>query len=269
MVVISSAAAGSRAWERTSPKIGGRQGRGVGRDVVAADVGQPVQGDPEDQHQDHGHPEVRDRGGDHEHGRQDVVQPAAAAPGGQDAEAGAQHEGQQRGHADQADRPPDRAADDRADRRRVEGHRRPEVAGEHVVQVGDVLLPQARVGVDPEQDVQRLQRLRVQLPVELGHHRERGVARHQPREQEVDGQRYPQREQEEAEAAERESHARLLAVMPGSCWEMSYPGCVPGGLGPRARAAVTSAGGAAAPAPCRGRRRRPAGRRGCPASATR
>ena len=55
-----------------------------------------------------------------------------------------------------------------------------------------------------------------ELPVELGHHRERGVARHQPREQEVEGQRHPQREHEEAEAAERESHARLLAVMPGS-----------------------------------------------------
>jgi hypothetical protein len=117
----------------------------------------------------------------------------------------AEDEGQDRGHADQAEGPPDRAADDGGDRRRVELQRHSEVAGRDLVQVADVLRGQALVGVDPEQDLQGMQRAGAELPVELGQHGQRGVARHEPREREVEGQRRPQREDEEAEAAERES----------------------------------------------------------------
>ena len=97
-----------------------------------------------------------------------------------------------------------------------------EVAGQDLVQVAEVLPEQALVRVDPEEDLQGVQRLRAELAVELRHHGQRGVPRHQPRQQEVEGKRRPQREDEETEAAQYVSQARWLLV------EEVFPG-------PRAR----------------------------------
>ena len=76
-------------------------------------------------------------------GGSDAVQPAAAPPGGHDADAGAEQEGQDRGHADQAERPRHGVQDDPADRLRVEVQRGAEVPGGHVAQVVEVLPEQA------------------------------------------------------------------------------------------------------------------------------
>ena len=241
IVVISSESAGRIACAEHVPDEVRRQRRGVAGHVVAAHVGQPVQVDAEDQHQHHAHPEVGHRRGDHEHRRQHAVKPPAPAPGGHDAEPGAEHERQHRGDADQAKRPPDRVADDRVHRRRVEVERRAEVAGDDLVQVVDVLHRQALVGVDPEEDLQRVERLRGEVAVELRQHGQRRVPRHQPRQQEVECQRRPEREEEEPQAAQHISH------LSGS--DLSRP-------------APTWAAGAAAPAPCPGTRTRTAGRRG-------
>src|SRR5580704_10505329 len=113
----------------------------------------------------------------------------------------------------QAERPPDRAADDRRDRRRELAQGGAEVTGQHLVQVAEVLREQALLIVDPEEGLQGLQRLRVGARrVELRHHGQRWVAWHQPRQQEVDGKRRPQRQDEETEAAQRVSQARWLLV---------------------------------------------------------
>src|ERR1700679_2419272 len=102
------------------------------------------------------------------------------------------------------------------------------------MQVAEVLAEQALVRVDPEQDLQGVQGLGAELAVELRHHGQRGVSRHQPRQQEVEGKRRPQREDEETKAAQRVPQALLT-------WRAS---------------------GAAAPARCPGRRTRTAGRTG-------
>jgi hypothetical protein len=67
-----------------------------------------------------------------------------------------------------------------ADRGRVLAERGAEVAGQDLVQVAEVLREQALLRVDPEQDLQRVQRLRAELAVELRHHGQRGISRHQP-----------------------------------------------------------------------------------------
>ena len=129
-----------------------------------------------------------------------------------------------------------------------------EVAGQDLVQVAEVLREQALLRVDPEEDLQRVQRLRAELAVELRHHGQRGVSRHQPRQEEVEGQRYPQREDEETEAAQRVSQGCVRLLW---CSGVSARGSAGQGSCRRAPARgvwVTSAPGAAAPARCPGRR---------------
>ena len=73
-----------------------------------------------------------------------------------DAERGAEQKADDRGDADQGDRPRQAVADDLRHRRREERERQAEVTVEQLVPVVEVLLPQALVLVQAEQHVQRL-----------------------------------------------------------------------------------------------------------------
>src|SRR4029077_2435077 len=88
----------------------------------------------------------------------------------------------------------------------------------------DVLLEDVLLGVDAEQDLEGVQRVRAQRAAVLPQHRDRRVPRHQPRQHEVDGERRPQGEGEEAEAAESVSQG---SVTPEIFWTAGRR--VPGG----------------------------------------
>ena len=75
--------------------------------------------------------------------------------------------------------------------------------------------------VDAERDLERVQRLRVDAAPVAGHHRERRVARHEARDEEVQRDRGPERDHEEPEPAEDESHAPRL--MSGNCASGRHP----------------------------------------------
>jgi hypothetical protein len=75
----------------------------------------------------------------------------------------------------------------------------------------DVLRDQALVRVEAELRLERLEGLRGDRALELAQHRQGRVARHQPRQQEVQRDRNPQRQHKEAQAAQHEPHAVLPA----------------------------------------------------------
>ena len=62
---------------------------------------------------------------------------------------------------------------------------------------------QALVGVDAEGDLERVQRLRVEVAPVAGHHRQRRVAGHEARDEEVDRDRRPERDDEEPQPPKR------------------------------------------------------------------
>ena len=115
---------------------------------------------------DQAEPEVRHRR--EERGdRQQGVRPRAAPPAGDHAEAGAEHEADHRGDADQRQGPRQALRDDRGHRRREEGERQAEIAVHELPPVVAVLREEALVLVQSEQDVERSDRLRVHLSLEL------------------------------------------------------------------------------------------------------
>ena len=75
----------------------------------------------------------------------------------------------------------------------------PKLPVKQLREVVEVLREQALVAVDAEGDLQRVQGLPADPAVEAPDQRLRRVARHQPRDEEVDRQRRPEREGEEAE----------------------------------------------------------------------
>src|SRR5205807_5174582 len=85
-----------------------------------------------------------------------------------------------------------------------EGERDPEPTAEDVPEVREVLAEQALVGVDAEGDLERVQRLRIDAAPVVGHHRQRRVARHEARDEEVQRDRRPEGDHEEPHPAEDE-----------------------------------------------------------------
>ncbi len=165
----------------------------------------------QDQHQPE--PEVRDHGHDHEYRWHDAVQPPAASPGADDPDAGAEHEGQHGGEADQAQGPWDRVQNEASDRVPwliTQGLA--ELARRYIAEVLEILADQALMSIEAELRFQCLERLRADPALMVGEHRERRVSRHQPRQHEVERDRHPQRQREEAKAAQHESHALLLLL---------------------------------------------------------
>ena len=81
------------------------------RDVVAAALRQPAELDREEPDREQREPEVRERRGDHEDRRQDAVEHAAAPPRRDETDQRAEDEGEDRRHADEAERPRQRLQD--------------------------------------------------------------------------------------------------------------------------------------------------------------
>src|SRR5262249_33651420 len=80
-------------------------------------------------------------------------------------------------------------------------------------QVAEVLRDHVLVRSYAELLLNHVEGLRARSGLELPEDRQRRVARHQPRQHEVQRQRRPQGQQEEAEAAQREPHGLLLSVI--------------------------------------------------------
>jgi hypothetical protein len=160
--------------------------------------------DGEQLDQDQREEEVRDGLQEHQAG-QHAVERAAVPPAGHDAERGPHQEGDDGRGADQDDGPRERLDQERGDRRRVLGYVGAEVEVEDVVQVRHVLTPDRARMSHPQQRLDGLVGRGLQVG-ELRHHALHGVARHRPRDEEVDGQRHPRGDEVEHQAAEYERH---------------------------------------------------------------
>lgn len=201
-----------------------------GRDervVVAAGVGEqrPLLGEHGDG--DEAQPEVRD-GGDEGGDGQQPVQPGAALPAAVDADAGAEDEADERGRADQGQRPGQGLADDLADRGGEEGEGEAEVAVEEVGPVVGVLLPQRLLLVEAEEGLERVDGLGVELPLVAAEEGLYRVAGHEPGDEEVDGDRGPRGDGIEREALEEVLHrvASFAARWPAAAAVPAAPvGC--------------------------------------------
>ena len=138
---------------------------------------------------------------------QRAVEPAAVPPAGQDAEPGAEREGDHRRGADQDQRPRDRLVQDLGDRRGVVGEVHSEVEVEDIVPVVQVLRPERALRRRAADHLlKRLIRAGRQVGV-LGQDDLGRVTRYRARDEEVEGNRHPRRYQVEGEAAEYERHA--------------------------------------------------------------
>src|SRR5439155_15873655 len=84
--------------------------------------------------------------------------------------------------------------------------RRSKVSRERVAQVLQVLLKDALVRVEPEGDLDRLHGFWADAPVKTHDHGLRGVAGHDPRQDEVDRERGPQSDEEKLEPADQITH---------------------------------------------------------------
>src|SRR5438046_8928577 len=154
-------------------------------------------------------PEVGEGGDDDECRRQYRVEKAAAPPRAQHADQGAERERDYRRHSDEPQRPRQALLDDVAHRRRKEGQRCAEIAAERVAQVLEVLLKDALVVVDSERNLERLDRLWAHPSMEADGHCLPGIAGHDPRQDEVDGQGGPDGDDEEFEAPGDVAHLRI------------------------------------------------------------
>jgi hypothetical protein len=126
-----------------------------------------------------------------------------------------QDEGHDRRHADERQRPRQRLQHLVRDRVREERQRDAEVTAGDVPEVREVRADQALVVVDAERDLERVQRLRVHVTLVPGHHRDRGVPRHEARDEEVQRDRRPERHDKEPKSSEDEPHlARLMPAEP-------------------------------------------------------
>ena len=95
---------------------------------------------------------------------------------------------------------------------REERERDPEAPAEDVAEVVEVLADEALVRLDAERDLERVQGLRVDVPVVAGHHRLGRVARHEARDEEVHRDRRPERDHEEPKPAKDEPHDPRLML---------------------------------------------------------
>ena len=169
---------------------------------------EPVQLEPEEVEPEQRGEERGERAKHHESGNDHAVDEAAAPPGGDHADGGADDEREQEGDADQEDRVRQRPADHLGHGRRVVRRRDAEVEVRDPAEVRDVVLPD-RVVATAEQ---RLVGLMIpglaescdglrccEQPADR-------AAGHQPREQEVDRQRDPDREDVEDEPTGEPAH---------------------------------------------------------------
>jgi len=86
-----------------------------------------------------------------------------------------------------------------------------QLAGEAVPQVLEIGEDDVLVNIDPELDLQRVERRRVDA-VQRGQHRLGLVAGHEPRQSEVDGEGRPKGDEEQAQAATEVCHPRAAWV---------------------------------------------------------
>ena len=137
--------------------------------------------------------------------RDDVVEPRAAHPTQQRSRHGAEQEADDRGDADEPDRPGQFLLEDGANWC-AQRDRDAQVALEQLRDIGEVLVDQALVQPDAHGELDRAHLLGSDLAGErtdLGLDR---IARHHPRQDEVDGHRHPQRERVETDLPRQESH---------------------------------------------------------------
>jgi hypothetical protein len=156
---------------------------------------------------------IRECGGDDEDRWQEAVEHPAAPPGGHEPDQGPEQEAEDRRHPDEYERPRQRLKHVVGDGVREERQRNAQVPSEDVAEVGEVRAEQALVVVDAERDLERVQRLRVDVAAIAGHHCDGRVARHEARDQEVQRDRRPERDHEEPQSAEDEPHnPRLISA---------------------------------------------------------
>ena len=178
--------------------------------VVGEAEREPAERQRERQQDEQSQPEIRKRRDDDEQRRQDRVENSASSPGAQHAEQRAEDEGDDRRHSDQSKRPGKALLDHVPHRHRKERDGCPEVAGQRVAQVLEVLLKDVLVGLQPERNLDRLDGFRADAAVKANDHRLRRVARHDPRQDEVHRQGGPERDEEKLEPADQIAHFTSL-----------------------------------------------------------
>ena len=126
---------------------------------------------------------------------------AAATPRHDHADERAQHKRDDGGHAGETERPRQGGEDDVRHGVRKVADREAELKMRDVPEIVEVLTPERLMGAQPEGDLERIEGGRVQMPLVARHHRLGGVARHHPRQHEVEGDGRPERDDEELEPA--------------------------------------------------------------------
>lgn len=180
---------------------------GCRRRGVGARRREPVQHVAEEEQQQQRRPEVREGAEERPGQRRQAVEPGAAAPGRGDADQRADHEGEDGDDAHQADRVRQGGRDHARHRLRVERVRDAEVEPGDLAEVGHVLVPH-RSGRDAELGFDGRAGRIGHRPVlrELGDGRIRRGSGHEPREEEVQRDRSPQREDEQPDLLEDVLH---------------------------------------------------------------
>ena len=185
---------------------------------------EPTQHHAEQVQRTHGEPEVRERADEHQHRRKRGVDRAAPPPRGQDAQQVTHDGGNHQCGSAQQECPADLGRDDLGDRGGETGDGNTHLPGEDVVQVVDVLLPNGSI-VNTQQLAQGLDLFGLHSVLGAGEHAGDGVAGHETREQEIQGDGCPEGDQVETQAAQDEAHGFPPF---GNCGKF---GGTPGGVG--------------------------------------